>query len=358
MVNAHPYPRTRRAPSRAALTMLAAWAMPSLFGLLLTAGSAAAAARPIVMGDFSWDSAQLHNRIAGFIIEHGFGIPVQYQFGDTMPVLLGLRRGDIDATTELWPDNIRDAYSDALQSGDVIDLGPNYPDSPQGWYVPTYLITGDPARGISPAAPDLKSVRDLPRYWQLFRDPEVPDKGRLYNCPSGWRCADINAAKLKAYGLDRYFTAFDPGSETALATAVVRAYERGEPILAYHWEPTWVLGLYDMTRLEEPPYSDACWTSDFGCAYPPSRVQVAVNAGLVRRAPQVVTFLANYDTTLEQTNAALAYMHRTGASVDEAAIWFLRMYPEQWRRWIPVGPMGDQVARRVEAALSRLPEGR
>ena len=324
----------------------------------VSATPAAAAARPVVMGDYSWDSAQLHNRIAGFIIQHGLGIPVEYQFGDTLPILLGLRRGNIHATTELWPDNSRQAYSEALASGDIIDLGSNYPDSPQGWYVPTYVIEGDPARGIEPVAPDLRSVKDLPRYWQLFRDPEVPTKGRLYSCPTGWQCADINAAKLKAYGLEQYYTAFDPGSETALATAIVRAYERGEPILAYHWEPTWLLGLYDMTRLEEPAYTDECWQRDFACAYPPSRVQVAVHRALAQRAPQVVTLLANYEATLEQTSAALAYMHRTGASTEEAAIWFLRNYPEQWQRWIPVGPLGDQIRQRVKAALDRVPRGR
>ncbi len=28
---------------------------------------------PVVFADFSWDSVQFHNRVAGFILEHGFG---------------------------------------------------------------------------------------------------------------------------------------------------------------------------------------------------------------------------------------------------------------------------------------------
>src|SRR5690606_28757663 len=47
----------------------------------------------LVFGDFSWDSVQVHNRIAGFIIEHGYGYPVDYKFGDTVPILQGLQDG-------------------------------------------------------------------------------------------------------------------------------------------------------------------------------------------------------------------------------------------------------------------------
>ncbi|HAA89019.1 MAG: ABC-type glycine betaine transport, periplasmic subunit [Thermoanaerobacterales bacterium 50_218] len=320
-------------------------------GALLLSGCGGGQEQPsvkekIVFADLSWDSSQVHNRIAGFIVEHGYGYQVDYLMGESVPLLQGLARGDVDVMMEAWVDNYGESYEKVLKEGKIEDLGANFPDAPQGWYVPTYVIKGDPERGIEPMAPDLKSVFDLPKYWQLFKDPEVPNKGRFYNSPPGWVCTEINEAKIKAYGLDKYFNVFGTGSDTALATSIASAYEKGEPWLGYYWEPTWIMGKYDMTLLEEPPYDEERWNEDYGCAYPMCRVHIAVNSKLREKAPEVVEFLQNYETTLEQTNKALAYMRDSGGDAADAAIWFLKQYPQQWKKWVP-----EDVAAKVEEAL-------
>ena len=53
---------------------------------------AAEAARPITFIDFSWDSVQVHNRIAGYIIVHGYGKKVDYMFAESLPGLMGIDR--------------------------------------------------------------------------------------------------------------------------------------------------------------------------------------------------------------------------------------------------------------------------
>lgn len=280
-------------------------------------------AETIVMGDFSWESVQVHNRIAGFLLEHGYGYNVEYMFGESIPILLGLRRGDVDVTTEIWIDNLYEAILEAVEAEEIISLGANYPDAPQGWYVPTYIIEGDAERGIEPVAPDLKTVFDLKEYAHLFPDPLDRNKGRFYNAPTGWVAHDINNEKIETYGLDEYFNSFNTGSDAGLSTEILRAYDRGEPIVAYNWEPNWVIGLLDMTLLEEPEYDIDQWQADYGTAYPASKVQVFVNSELPARAPRAAGLLANYTTTLDQTNEFLAYMEEEGATADETAIWFL-----------------------------------
>src|SRR5690625_3433966 len=44
----------------------------------LVFGLSHAHAQPLVFVDWSWDSALVHNRIAGFVAEHGFGYEVDY----------------------------------------------------------------------------------------------------------------------------------------------------------------------------------------------------------------------------------------------------------------------------------------
>ena len=130
-----------------------------------------------------------------------------------------------------------EAYEKSMPTGKVLDLGTNYADAVEAWYVPTYLIKGDPERGIEPMAPDLKSIDDLPQYWELFKDPEAPTKGRFYSCIPGWFCEETNQRKFEAYELDKYYNLFLPGSDAALSASMVAAYEKGKPwfILSLSW---------------------------------------------------------------------------------------------------------------------------
>ncbi len=309
-------------------------------------GCAPSSQKTVVFGDLSWDSAQVNNRIAAFIAANGYGYDVEYIPGDTIIILQGLRSGDVDVNMEIWVENQQAAYDEAVASGDVLDLGNNFGDNWQGWLVPRYMIEGDAARGIDPVAPNLRSVSDLPQYWELFKDPENPEKGRFINSIPGWECTGINSEKLVTYGLDQYYTDFVVGSDATLSGSMAAAYEKGEPWLGYYWAPTWVLGKLDMYPLEEPAYSDDVWNTTKGCAYPSNNVNVAVNAKFAEENPDLVTFLDNFNTKTEQHNAVLAYMQDTGATTDEAAQYFLKEYEDVWTKWVPA-----DVAAAVKAAL-------
>jgi len=314
--------------------------------LLPFSSYATAASKKLILADVGWDSVQVHNRIAGFILEHGYGYKVEYMPGETIPLFAGLARGDIDINMEVWVANQKEAYDKAIKAGQVVDLGSNFPDSWQGWLVPTYMIKGDPKRGIKPMAPDLKSIEDLPKYWKLFKDPEDPSRGRFFNSVPGWECTKINTKKLKAYGLDKYYNDFITGSDAALNGSMAAAFKKGEPWLGYYWAPTWVLGILDMTPIEEPPYDKKLWDTNYACAYPAVRVNIVVNASLQKRAPEIVEFLKKYETTQAMANKFLAYMREKKADTKAAGIWFLKNYEDLWTGWVPA-----DVAKKVKAAL-------
>lgn len=312
------------------------------------AATAAHARDNVVFVDWAWQSAVVHNRIAAFIVEHGYGYDTDHVMADTIAGIQGMRRGDVDVAMEVWFDNAPEVWRPTLEEGLAIDLGDNFLAAPQGWYVPTYVIEGDPERGIEPMAPDLRSVFDLPKYWELFRDPEVPTKGRFYNGITGWVQSEYNVMRLETYGLDDTFENFYPGSQAAADASIARAFERGEAWFGYYWEPTWIMGKYDMTLLEEPPYNPDCWTEEagFGCAFPFTDVKKFVGKPFYDRAPELVEFIAAYKTDLEHNNAILAFMQEREAEPEEAALWFLRTFESVWTEWVPA-----DVAARVRAAL-------
>ncbi|MFO7497570.1 MAG: ABC transporter substrate-binding protein [Desulfobacterales bacterium] len=319
--------------------------------------TAALAKKTIVFADFGWDSVQVHNRIAAFIIEKGLGHPVKYVQGETIilnTALIQAKGGEApNVNMETWTENWQELYDEGLAKGQdpnsndgFVLLGANFPNSVQGWYVPRYVVEGDEERGIKPMAPGLKSVADLPKYWELFKDPEDPSKGLFHSCIPGWACAEINEKKFETYGIKENYNIMQPGSGPALAASMETAYKRGKPWFGYYWAPTWVLGKLDMYQLEEQPFDQEIWDTTQGCAYPPVKCEIIVHKNLPKEAPEVVAFLKNYKTTLDINNKFLAYMQDNKADTTEAAMWFLKNYEDLWTGWVD-----DEIATKVKAAM-------
>lgn len=300
----------------------------------------------IVFADAGWDSIRIHNSIAQTIIEEGYGYDTEVTVGSSPATLLGLREGDIHAYTEIWTDNMKEAYEEAIESGDILRVSTNFNDNEQGLYVPTYVIEGDPARGIEPMAPDLRYLEDLKEYPEVFEDPEDPGRGRLINSPSGWLTADLVDAKFELYGLDETFNNFSPGSDAASVADLSAAYERGDAWVGMTWSPTWVTAQYDLTLLEEPPYDEEIWNETKATAFPPADVVVGVHKDLPEQAPDVTEFLRNYETSTALTEEALIYMSENDASPEEAAEWWMKEHEDLWTSWVP-----EDVAEDVKASM-------
>lgn len=302
--------------------------------------------KKLVFADAGWDSIRIHNAIAGFIIENGYGYETDVMTGSSPITIRGLRQGDIDIYMEVWTDNFPEVYQPGIESGEIEELSINFADNAQGLYVPTYVIKGDEERGIKPLAPDLKSVKDLPKYWKVFEDPDETGKGRIYGSPPNWAADEILRTKFETYSLDQNYTYFNPGSDTALNASIVAAIEKGEPWLGYYWEPTWIMGKYDMTLLEDEPFDEKKWEKGYACEFPGIKVAVAVNKDVLESAPEVVEFLKNYKTSTEITNKLLAYMQENDAEAEDAAKWFLKEYEDLWANWVP-----SDIVEKVKSAL-------
>lgn len=304
--------------------------------------------RPIVFAGLDWDSNAVHTEIARTIFEEGYGCQTDMIPGSTIPLLTGLGKGDIDVMMEVWKANIIDAWSELENDGKVVDVGVNFPDAVQGWYVPRYMVEGPDA-----PAPDLESTEDLAEYKDLFADPEEPGKGRFVNCILGWACEVINTKKLAVYDLDDDFTNFRPGTAAALDANIASNYQRQKPFVTYYWEPTWVMGTYDMVLLEEPEYDEATWEQleasddpEAATAYPETEVKIGVTTEFAENAPELVAFLEKYETTSAMTSEVLAYMQENEADAEEAAEHFLKTREDVWSTWVP-----EDVAKAVKDSL-------
>ena len=278
----------------------------------------------ITFADVGWDSIKLNNALAGLVAENVFGYTWQETPGSTPISHEALMLGDVDVHMEEWTDNIS-SYQTDLQAGKFPELGINFNDNDQGFYIPRY---------VADEYPDLKTVKDLAKYPELFPDPEDASKGIIYGGITGWSITEVMEKKVSAYGLDQYYNYFVSGSDAVLNTAMTSAWDNQEPIVAYYWEPTWLLGKYDFVLLEDDPYNPDTFQDGIG-ACPAVTVTVAVSNDFAASNPEYCAFLSNFSMPSAIISEALAYMQDSSASYTQAAQWLLtESHPELVSQWL------------------------
>ncbi|MFK3642643.1 ABC transporter substrate-binding protein [Pseudomonas protegens] len=320
---------------------------------LSTAQPVVAAPQPIHFADLNWESGSLITEILRIMVEQGYGLPTDTLPGTTITLETALANNDIQVIGEEWAGR-SPVWVKAEAEGKVQALGDTVKGATEGWWVPEYVIKGDPAKGIKPLAPELRSVTDLARYKDVFKDPESPDKGRFLNSPIGWTSEIVNQQKLKAYGLQDSYVNFRSGSGAALDAEISSAIRRGKPILFYYWSPTPLLGRFKLVQLQEPPFDAEAWKTLTDAANPnprptrslASRLSIGVSTPFQKQYPQLAQFFAKVDLPIEPLNRALAQMSENHSAPRDAALAFLKQHPDVWRAWVP-----RDVADRIAATL-------
>ena len=296
----------------------------------------------IIFGDLNWSSALLQNRIAQYIVEHGYGYPTDVKFGATLPLFQGLQNGDTHVTMEIWLPNQDEAWNKAREDGAVLSVGKSLGNDWQSAFViPAYL---------QEQYPDLDSVEDLKdqQYKNLFKTAETGDKARLVSCVIGWACEDVNAKQVAGYELSDHVEIINPGDGAALNADLYGAYEREEPWLGYQWGTNDPALKLDLVRLEEPAYSDQCWFTTKACAYEDATILIAVYPDLPARAPDVLEVLRQWDFNIDIYKSVVQWQDANpDADVKATALWWLNNNADIWGGWVT-----DDAAGAIQAALA------
>lgn len=322
-------------------------------GLLAQPVSAADKTAPIHFGDLTWESGSLITEVLRTLVEKGYGYPTDMLPGSTVSLEAALAKNDIQVIGEEWAGR-SPAWVKAEAEGKVFGLGNIVKGATEGWWVPEFVIKGDPAKGIKPLAPDLKSVADLPRYKDVFKDPEQPEKGRFLNSPTGWTSEIVNTQKLKAYGLNGSFVNFRTGSGAALDAEISSSIHRGKPVLFYYWSPTPLLGRFKLIKLDEPPFDAEAWKTLADASNPNPKgsrslephLSIGVSSAFHEQYPELVAFFEKVDLPIDLLNQTLGQISEKRLDPKAVAQSFLKDHPEVWKTWVPA-----DVAAKVSSSL-------
>ncbi len=313
--------------------------------LLLPVSASAACESPIKFGALTWESGQFISGVLKYIAEDGYDCTIEEVPGAGPALETALSQNDIQVIGEQWVGR-SPIMEQAIAQNKVAVIGDTLKGgATQGWYVPKYVLEENPG---------LRSYQDLPKYADLFKDPEDPGKSRFMNCPSGWTCEIFNTRLLKNTGLDSIFNNAHPGTGAALDAEIASAFEQHKPLLFYYWQPTGLMAKYDFAPLEFPAHDDACWqdllradgTADCVSGFPVSPLGIAVSTPFIESNPELAEVFKKVQFTSDELNGAILEMSESKRSGDEQALAFLRDNPNVWQQWL-----SDEAATSLAAKL-------
>ncbi|MDX1788484.1 MAG: glycine betaine ABC transporter substrate-binding protein, partial [Psychrobacter sp.] len=313
--------------------------------LLLPVSASAACDAPIKFGALTWESGQFISGVLKYIAEDGYDCTIEEVPGAGPALETALSQNDIQVIGEQWVGR-SPIMEQAIAQNKVAVIGDTLKGgATQGWYVPKYVLDENPG---------LRSYQDLPKYAELFKDPEDPRKSRFMNCPSGWTCEIFNSRLLKNTGLDSIFNNAHPGTGAALDAEIASAFEQHKPLLFYYWQPTGLMAKYDFAPLAFPAHDDTCWqdllladgTADCVSGFPVSPLGIAVSTPFIESNPELAAVFKKVQFSSDELNGAILEMSESKRSGDEQALTFLRENPNVWQHWL-----SEEAATRLAAKL-------
>lgn len=294
-----------------------------LIALVFTA-CGGGAKETITLVENPWPASELNAEVAKIIIETELGNSVEIVALDENAQWDALSAGDVDAVLEVWPSGHGERIAEYIDNlGTVVNGGRLGPVGEIGWYVPTYVIDGNPAlaswEGYQAAAAD-------------FASAETGDLGRFLGADPSW----VQYDEQIIANLDLPFQVVWTGSEDALLAEVSSSYSRQEPVLFYFYSPHAIFQQFDLSQVELPAYSDDCYADPamVDCAYPKDELLKIFSAKLEAKDGDVYTFLSNMNYGSDAQIAMLAELNE-GMSVEEAAQAWIDANESVWRDWLP-----------------------
>ncbi len=301
--------------------------------LPLGIGSTAAVADssdPVKIALNNWSSQNISSYILGGILERQ-GQKVEYIQADSMAQFAGLETGDITFQTEIWPTTMGARFSEALGTGQVLDMGELGAQAIEEWWYPLYV------KEFCPTLPDWKALLE-PECVKAFATPQTGDKARYLGGAADW--GGFDDERVEALGLS--WKVIHAGSDIPLWAEVESAYKRKAPIMIWGYLPHWWPTKYEGEFVNFPEYTEACYedaswginpNAKYDCGKPRGVLRKAASKSGEEKWPASYAVMKKMQLTDAQYAALISRLELDGVPLKQVADEWLDANEEIWSKW-------------------------
>jgi glycine betaine/proline transport system substrate-binding protein len=274
-----------------------------------------------------WDASRLDAAIAKQLLTSQMGMTVEVTETDESSMWAQLASGNQDACLEVWPSGHAADIRNYIANGTVENAGTLGPVGKISWYVPTYLLIGNPQLGAWQAYLD-------PSNTAAFATPDTGTRGRLLSGDRSWTSYDQEIIQNLGLNLEVVYA----GSEDAEIEELANVYSKRGAILIYLWTPHAALEKYDLTPISLPPYTADCYAKapahGIACDYPTDQLFKIVWPGLALANPRAYRFLKSFSYSTADQIALLNLVDNNRTTIDDAAAQWIASHPSAWAAWV------------------------
>lgn len=269
--------------------------------LAAIAGCSKGEEKKITLAYVAWDSEIASTHVVKHVLESKLGYEVELLQVDAGPMWAGVSGGSADAMVAAWMPTTHQSYY-AEYEGDFVDLGPNLEGTRIGLVVPAYW--------------DIRSIEDL-------KKPEFADAAgrRIIGIEPGAGVMMATEKVLEAYGLDGWTLV--ESSSAAMATELLKAYEKRRPIIVTGWTPHWMFAKMKLKYLEDP----------LGVYGGEEQIHTIVRKGLDEDHPDAYAFLDRFQWTPDDMAQVMVDIQE-GMDPEEAAQKWVEANGDKVNAWV------------------------
>jgi len=298
--------------------------LPVIAGTVLAlVGGTAQAAESVKIGAPSWSGAQAIANLIKIVVVERIGGEAELVPGNNATIFQAMDqgKGDIDVHPDVWLPNQENFTKEYVDGKGTVVLSDNSYEGKQGFCVSKNFSEKN----------NVTSIFDLARpEIAAMMDSDDNGKGEIWIGAPGWASANVNEVKVRDYGLDAFMEPIRAEQSVMMAT-VGDSITKDQGYAFYCYAPHHVWSMFDIVRLEEPPYEaekyvmvqpaeDPDWFTKSKVLSEDAlkNVQVAYSKSLIDRSPAIAEFLANMklDTdTVSGWNFEIAGKERDAAEV-------------------------------------------
>jgi glycine betaine/proline transport system substrate-binding protein len=330
--------------------------------IALAAVSGAAAETKVIIGEQNWTGAVAIQNILEAVMEKYLDAEVGSIAAAEQVIWEAMDKGDgsVDILPDAWTEHLPEQMNKYVVKGsrESIILNETPYLGQEGIYVPGFVQDKH----------NIRKVGDLanPEIAKLF-DTDGDGKGEWWPGAVGWEATNHSEVRAKSYGFAPHFTSTTVEQPVFLAQ-LDAAMTQEKPILFYYWSPEWIFAVYDLRKLEEPPFDgfatddykgaanykpDGCYkfyqpqvdpnwleNSSITCDQPATHVYIAHTRELANRAPGIGQFLRQIRLDDKTVNEWILAIDRDKKDAQQVASDWIETNKEivegQWLKDVPL----------------------